>query len=121
MSRLPPGETVIPVQVIGELYNVLVRKAGRSHRKAREAVVGWHDSFVTVETSSAVLVAAVDLAGAHRLAFWDSVILAAAASAGCRLLLSEDFQDGFTWGGVTVTSPMGKTIHPQLAEMIGKG
>jgi len=121
VSRLPPDETVVPVQVIGELYNVLVRKAGRSRPKAREAVLGWHDAFATVETSSAVLVAAVDLAGTHRLGFWDSVILAAAASAGCRLLLSEDLQEGFTWGGLTVTNPMGKTIHPLLAAMIGGG
>ena len=107
VSRLPAAETVVPVQVIGELYNVLVRKAGRSRPKAREAVLAWPDAFKTVETSSAVLVAAVDLAGTHRLGFWDSVILAAGANAGCRLLLSEDLHEGFTWGGVTVTNPMG--------------
>jgi predicted nucleic acid-binding protein len=33
------------------------------------------------------------------------VIFAAAAASGCRLLLSEDMQDGFTWRGVTVANP----------------
>ncbi|WP_205963481.1 PIN domain-containing protein [Roseicella aquatilis] len=28
-----------------------------------------------------------------------------AAEAECRLLLSEDIQDGFTWRGVTVRNP----------------
>ena len=120
VSRLPPDETVVPVQVIGELYNVLVRKAGRSRPKAREAVLAWHDAFASVETSSAVLVAAVDLAGKHRLGFWDSVILAASASSGCRLLLSEDLQEGFTWGGLTIVNPMAKKLHPLLAGVIGE-
>jgi predicted nucleic acid-binding protein len=33
------------------------------------------------------------------------LILAVAASHGCRLLISEDFQEGFTWRGVTVVNP----------------
>jgi predicted nucleic acid-binding protein len=33
------------------------------------------------------------------------VILAAAAEADCRLLLSEDLQDGLSWRGVTVVDP----------------
>jgi predicted nucleic acid-binding protein len=32
-------------------------------------------------------------------------MLAAAAQADCRLLLSEDMQDGFTWRSVTVRNP----------------
>ena len=35
----------------------------------------------------------------------DAVILSAAAESGCRLLLSQDLQEGFTWNGVTVTNP----------------
>ncbi len=41
----------------------------------------------------------------------------AAAEAGCRLLLSEDLQEGFTWGGVTVVNPFAATVHPLLEEM----
>ncbi len=49
--------------------------------------------------------AAADLATDHRLGTWDFVIMSAASRAGCRLLPSEDLQDGFTWGGVTVVNP----------------
>jgi predicted nucleic acid-binding protein len=118
VSRLYASDVVIPVQVLGELHNVLVRKAGRSRAQARDAVLAWHTTFASVETSSAVMLAAMDLAGAHRLALWDSVVIAAAASAECRLLLSEDLQDGFVWGGVTIINPMAKTPNPLLASAL---
>jgi predicted nucleic acid-binding protein len=37
-----------------------------------------------------------------------------AADADCRLVLSEDLQEGFTWRGVTVTNPFGAERHPLL-------
>jgi len=99
---LPDGVTLLPVQTLGELFNLLVRKAGRSPGKARKAILSWQDAFPLIETSAGVMLAAADLATDHQLSIWDSVILSAAAEAGCRLLLSEDLQDGFTWKGVTV-------------------
>ena len=45
-------------------------------------------------TTEAVLTWAIDIAVEHGLAIWDATILAA-AEAGCRMLLSEDMQDGF--------------------------
>jgi predicted nucleic acid-binding protein len=71
-----------------------------------------------VETSAAVIVNATDLASDHGLTIWDSVVLAASAEAECRLLLSEDLQDGFTWRGVTVTNPFAATLHPILAALL---
>ena len=37
-----------------------------------------------------------------------------AAQAGCRLLLSEDLQEGFTWGAVTVVNPFSSQRHALL-------
>jgi predicted nucleic acid-binding protein len=39
------------------------------------------------------------------LAFWDALIVAAARSAGCQVLLSEDLQDGQDLGGIVVVDP----------------
>ena len=44
--------------------------------------------------------------------------MAAAGEAGCRLLLSEDLQDGFTWSGVTVVNPFAKNRHPILTALL---
>ncbi|TIN47659.1 MAG: PIN domain-containing protein, partial [Mesorhizobium sp.] len=38
LRNLPQEAAVIPVQVLGELYNVLVRKAGRPPVEARDAL-----------------------------------------------------------------------------------
>ena len=114
VRRLPQEAAVIPVQVLGELFNVLVRKGGRSRAAARDALLGWRDTFATTETTPQVMLTAADLATDHRFGIWDAVILAAVSQAGCRLLLSEDLQDGFTWGGITVVNPFASPRHPLL-------
>lgn len=118
IERLPPGAIVLPVQVLGELFNVLVRKAKRRPTRARAAILSWRDAYEVVETSATVMASAADLATDHGLAIWDSVVLAASAEAQCRLLLSEDLQDGFTWRGVTVTNPFAASPHPLLASLL---
>ncbi len=120
VQRLPQEATVIPVQALGELFNVLVRKAGKSRAQAREALLSWRDTFPVIETSPAIMLAAADLATDHRLGIWDAIILSAASEANCRLLLSEDLQDGFTWGGVTVVDPFASPSHPLLNSLLGR-
>lgn len=111
---LPQESIIIPVQVLGELFNVLVRKAGKSRDQARGAILSWRDTFPIIETSLEIMLMAADLATDHRLGIWDSVILSAASQAGCRLLLSEDLQESFTWGGVTVVNPFTSPRHALL-------
>jgi predicted nucleic acid-binding protein len=84
-------------------------------------VLSWLDAYEVVETSAAVIVNATDLACDHGLTIWDSVVLAASAEAECRLLLSEDLQEGFTWRGVTVANPFASTLHPILAALLTTG
>jgi predicted nucleic acid-binding protein len=120
IRKLSPDETFVPVQVLGELFYVLVRKAGLKSESARTAILSWHDDFPVIETSRAILLAAADLSVDHGLRIWDAVILAAAASAGCRMLLSEDMQEGFTWNGVTVTNPFSAKKHRLLEELLGE-
>ena len=118
IRRLPQETTIVPLQVLGELFNVLVRRGGKSRRDARDALQSWRDTFPVVETSPSVMVSAADLATDHRLGIWDSVILSAASQSGCRLLLSEDLQEGFTWAGVTVVDPFSSPRHALLQALL---
>lgn len=120
IHHLPPEATIIPVQVLGELFNVLVRKGGKSRSDARDALQSWRDTFPVAETSPEVMVSAADLATDHRLGIWDAVILSAASQSGCRLLLSEDLQDGFTWAGVTVVDPFSVPRHALLQALLAE-
>ena len=118
VTRLSPPSTLLPVQVLGELYSVLMKRAGHSRAKARDIVHEWGDMFPIIETSSSVQLMAMELSVNHQLSPWDAVILSAAADAGCRLLLSEDLQDGFTWSGVTVANPFANKPHPLLTALL---
>jgi predicted nucleic acid-binding protein len=121
IEQLPPDSTFLPVQALGELYNVLVRKARRTPADARSALLSWGDAYPLIESSPAVMLRAGALAVHHKFGIWDAVILSAAANAECRLLLSEDLHDGFTWSGVTVVNPFSRERHPLLDAWLERG
>lgn len=98
-------EIVLPAQALGELFTVLTRKARWPAAQARAAVLGWQDAYPVADTSAAVLVEAMEISCVHQFSLWDAVMIAVAAQAGCRLLLSEDMHDGFIWRGVTIRNP----------------
>jgi predicted nucleic acid-binding protein len=114
LDRLPASETFVPVQVLGEIFRVLTRKAKRKPADVRAIVLDFRDTFPLLETSPQTLLAAMDLSVDHQVNIWDSIIVSCAAEADCRVLLSEDLQDGFTWRGLTVVNPFTEKPHPLL-------
>ena len=111
IERLPQAAIMVPVQALGELYNVLVNKGRLSSLDARQKILFWRDAFPLIDTAAEIMIEAVDLATDHRLQIWDAVMIAAAAAGKCRLLLSEDLQDGFTSRGITVANPFRQPRH----------
>lgn len=110
--------TFVPLQVLGELFSVLLRKGHRSRSTALADVMRWHRTFRVIETTNAIFLSAVSLVEQPQLHPWDAIILSAAAEAGCSLILSEDMQDGFVWRGVTVANPFKIPRHPLLASVL---
>lgn len=49
-----------------------------------------------------------------RLSWWDSLIVAAAQLANCRILLSEDLQDGLDFDGLRVLNPFSDSFDSGL-------
>lgn len=119
VERLSTRDVVLPAQTLGELFRVLTGKAQRSAPQARQAVLGWADGFEVADSSWFAFQAALDLTVDHQLPMWDALILAVAAENHCRLLLSEDFQHGFTWRGVTVVNPFVEPRPPLLTGLLG--
>lgn len=117
LDRLPGDSIALPVQALGELFNVLVRKAGRKPPEAQLAFTAWHNSYESIATTSSVMLAAADLAQ-KQFSIWDAVIVCAAAEAGCQLLLSEDMPDGFIWKGVTIANPFAQSRHRLLEAVL---
>ena len=80
-------------------------------------MLGWADSFEVADSTWFAFQAALDLVVDHQITMWDALILAVAAEKRCRLLLSEDFQDGFVWHGVTVVDPFAAEPSPMLTRL----
>jgi predicted nucleic acid-binding protein len=108
----------LPVQVLGELYRVLVGKCRLSAASAKESLMRWSDTFEVRASSWAAMRIALDLAQDHQLAIWDSLILSVAAENRCRVLLSEDMQEGFVWSGVTVVNPFAPRPHGLFEKLL---
>ena len=112
LTGLTADDLVLPAQALAELFTVLTRKARWPAAQARAAVLSWQDACLVYDTSSTVLLEAMDLATFHQYALWDAIMLAAAAHAGCRVLLSEDMQHGFIWRGVEIRNPFTPEENP---------
>jgi predicted nucleic acid-binding protein len=109
------GGLFFPVQVMGEFFRVLLRKGGRSKSEAAYLVAFWSDAGQLLPTTPEIFLLAVQLASANNLDIWDAVILAAAITEGCDVLLSEDMHNGFSWSGCTIINPFSAEPHPLLA------
>ena len=119
IAQLHPTHAVVPVQVLGELSRVLTSKLKKSSADARELLLSWSDAVVVADTTWTAFQSAMDLSVDHQISMWDALIFAVAAENKCRLLVSEDFQNGFTWHGVTVVNPFEPKAKPyKLLSMI---
>lgn len=118
VEQLSSNEVVLPAQTLGELSRVLTGKAKRSAEQTREAVLSWADSFEVADSTWFAFQSALDLTVDHQLPIWDALVLAVAAENRCRLLLSEDFHNGFTWRGVTVVNPFIASRSPLLTGLL---
>jgi predicted nucleic acid-binding protein len=118
LNSLSAEDVCIPVQTLGELHRVLVGKAGRSEQASRDRVLQYLDAFSTAPTTTSAFQSALELSVTHRFSIWDSIVMAVCAENGCRLLFTEDLQEGFTWNGLTVVNPYLKTHAPEILALL---
>lgn len=95
---------VLSSQVLQEFFVVTTRKLGVDSAVARRKVelLATLD-VVTIQVSH--ILHAIDLHQLHSVSFWDGLIVACAASAGCARLWTEDLQDGAVIAGVKIANP----------------
>ena len=85
---------VVSTQVLSELANTLSRKFGLHHDVVAQAVAEVRDACTIVPVMPDTIMQALALAKKYQYAYYDSLILAAALSAGCETLATEDMQHG---------------------------
>jgi predicted nucleic acid-binding protein len=94
----------ISYQVLQEFYVKATKKWPESRYEIRAEV---NDLFAwqPVTVNADILDRGWKLQDRYQLSFWDALIVAAAASVGCRYLLTEDLQNGQELDGVIVMNP----------------
>mgnify|MGYP001591479486 CR=1 FL=1 len=97
---------VVSLQVLQEFYVTLTQKISKpvSAKLALDLVRQygtWELAGMDVEN----LIEAVHLQQKYKLAFWDALIIQAALSSDCRILLSEDMSHNQRLEGLLIQNP----------------
>jgi predicted nucleic acid-binding protein len=96
--------STVSTQVINEFAANSIYKLKYSDAQAIAASrIFERFEFVALEQHHATL--AIEIHARHRISFWDGLLFAAALSAGCSLLYTEDLNPGQTIAGVKVVDP----------------
>ena len=95
---------VVSTQVLLELFAVLTRKLKLTRDAAEEAVESLMGLEV-VPTDARLVREGLRISRDHDLSHWDAMIVAAAATSGCEVLLTEDLNDGQVIEGVRIANP----------------
>jgi predicted nucleic acid-binding protein len=102
---------VISTQVLQELYVNLRRQAAKPLSRARAAaIIEDYLSWEVVINDGKSILEALEIERAHRLSFWDALIVQAAIASRAEVLYSEDLNDGQRIAGVRVRNPLQEVL-----------
>jgi predicted nucleic acid-binding protein len=101
------GEGIISYQVVQEFFNVALRRFAQpmSAAEAEQYLITVLRPLLAVHSSPAIYFEALRIAEKHRLAWYDSLIVAASLEGQCDRLYSEDFQHGRKIEGLRIENP----------------
>jgi len=111
----------LTLQSLSEFYAVVTRKRTMPAADAAAQVADWLSFFPSIAVSATCIRAALADAVAGRASYWDALLVATAAEAGCRLILTEDLADGTTLGGVAIHNPFaaGSGLTARARSLLG--
>lgn len=109
-EALGQRRSAISYQVIQEFLNVVTGKFSSSITisDAHEYVDAVFRQLIVVHSSLELFSEALGIHTRHQISWYDSLILAAAAEAGCSVLYTEDLQHGAKINGVKIENPFRK-------------
>lgn len=119
INRADGKDCVIILQALAELFRTLTGKSKMDPAEAIKVVQRWRDAAPLYAADDVCLIDAMDAVAEHNWSFWDAMMWATAKRAGCRVLFSEDGQDGRVLGGVMIVNPFAATSSPLLAQILG--
>ena len=95
---------VVSTQVIKEFSSVMLSKFNMPPLELK-STIDTITEFEVIETHVNLIKTAIDIRTLNQLSFWDSLIISAAKSANCTMVLTEDMNDGQVIEGLKIQSP----------------
>jgi predicted nucleic acid-binding protein len=105
LDRAPDVDCWLTLQSLSEFYAAVMRKRVMPAAEAAAQVNEWLSFFPLIAVSASAVRTALRDAVARRASYWDALLIATAAEAGCTLILTDDLADGTTLGGVAIHNP----------------
>jgi len=102
---------VISIQVLNELFFTAVRKFKLSRTIARDMVRSL-DGLVVIDLTRSITRMAQDIAVDHQFTIYDSLVIAAAKSAGCDRIYTEDLTHNQVVQGIKIINPFLEQATP---------
>lgn len=109
VRRAVVAECWLTLQAVSEFYAVVSRKRVMVPADAARIAGYWLDVFPSAVVSAASVRAALVSDRDGRASYWDALLVATAAEAGCTAILTEDLADGSTMHGVRILNPFTDT------------
>lgn len=121
VGRARALDCILTVQTVGEFYWAASRKLSVPRTILADQADNWMTVFPVVMPTGSTVRRAIAGTMDRRFSYWDAMLLATAADAGCTAVLSEDMADGATLAGVTVIHPFAADggIAPAAAAVLG--
>ena len=95
----------VSIQVLAEVANVARRKFQMTFQEIRELLLGIRLACSVHTPDIRTHELGLDLAERYRFSIYDSMLLASALEAGCRIFYSEDLHHGQRIEGLTIRNP----------------
>ena len=101
------GRGVVSTQVLQEFCANALGKFRLEHDVLLRQLALLHN-FEIIRMSPEIIRRAVEITVMYTTSYWDACILAAAESARCEKIISEDFNTGQYYAGITIENPFTK-------------
>ncbi|MBI1778474.1 MAG: PIN domain-containing protein [Proteobacteria bacterium] len=98
----------LTLQALSEFYAAVTRKGIVPPMEAAAQAEDWLEIFPAAAASQTSVKAALASVASGRASYWDALLLATAAEAGCTTILTEDLSDGSTFDGVRIHNPFAR-------------
>ncbi len=107
VNALTTRSAIISFQGVQETLNVLTRKlpVPMAELDVQDVLNNMLIPLMRVMPSAALYTDALRIAQRFKFSFYDALIVAAAQSAGCKRLLTEDMQHGDVIDGLRIVNP----------------